>query len=230
MSISVIIAASGSGQRLGGHKPKQFQLLGGRPVLAHTLLAFERLDIIDEIIIAAPVEYTAHTWDITARYGFSKVREVVPGGANRAESIYAALKKLHKDTNIVLIHDGVRPFVSEETIKSVVRTAEIYGAAVAGIPLTDTIKEVSRTGHVVATPDRQRFWQVQTPQGFTYDMIKNAYAQGEKDDILVTATDDSILVERLGHGVKMVEGHPGNIKITTREDLLLSEMLLRSKN
>jgi len=227
MSIAVIIAASGSGQRLGGDKPKQFQPLGGKPVLAHSIRAFERLDIIDEIIIAAPAEFVTYTWDIAAQYGFLKVRKIVPGGANRARSVYAALQQL-TDTRIVLIHDGVRPFISEEIIKSVAHAADTHGAAVAGIPLTDTIKEVNETFQVVQTLDRQRFWRVQTPQGFTYDIIKKAYAQGEKEGILDSATDDSMLVERLGIAVQMAEGHPGNIKITTREDLLLGEILLRS--
>jgi len=227
MSIAVIIAAAGSGARLGGMKPKQFQLLGGRPVLAHTLEAFNRLDIIEEIIIAAPSEYIAHTWDIAARYGFNKVREIVPGGKNRAESVYAALKQLA--ANIVLIHDGARPFVSEELIKSIAQAAKHYGAAVVGIPLTDTIKEVNQQSQAVKTPDRQRFWCVQTPQGFTYEIISKAYAQGDKDGILESATDDSILVERIGATIQMVEGHPSNIKITTREDLLMGEIMLRSR-
>ena len=230
MSVAVIIAASGSGQRLGGDMPKQFQLLGDKPVLAHSVQAFDRLDIINEIIIAAPAEYVAHTWDITARYRFSKVRKVVPGGPSRAESIYAAFKQLSTDTGAVLIHDGVRPFVSEKIIMSVIQATDTHSAAVAGIPLTDTIKEINPACQVLQTPDRHRFWQVQTPQGFTYNVIKKAYEQGKADDILASVTDDSMLVERLGIAVQMVEGHPGNIKITTREDLLMSEIMLRSKS
>ena len=229
MSIAAIIAASGSGTRLGGNIPKQFQLLGNKPVLAHTLGVFNRLDIIDDIIVAVPADYTAHTQDIIFRYNFNKTHTIVPGGANRAVSVYAALKKLPPTTNIVLIHDGVRPFVSEALIHAVAKSASTHGAAIPGTPLTDTIKEVDATGLVTATPDRRRFWRVQTPQGFTHELIMKAYAQGERDDILAHATDDSMLVERLGIPVHMVEGDSSNIKITTREDLALSEALLPMK-
>jgi len=230
MSVAAIIVAGGSGSRFGGDKPKQFQMLGGRAVLAHTLEAFNRADIIDEITVAAPADYVAHTWGIVTRYGFGKVRDVVPGGVGRAMSVYKVLKLLPTTTEIVLVHDGVRPFVSEALIKSVAHSARLHGAGVAGVALTDTIKEVSGHGQVVETPDRRRYWRVQTPQGFTYDVIKRAYAQGEKDGILESVTDDSTLVERMGQRVQMVEGHSGNIKITTMEDLLLSEIILRSQS
>jgi len=230
MSIVAIITAAGSGRRLGGDKPKQFQILGGRPVLAHTLHVFEKLEIINEIIVTAPAEYVAHTKDMATRYGFNKLSEVVPGGENRAASVYSALNQLSETTDIVLIHDGVRPFVSEEVIRAVAAAGKDYGASAAGVPLTDTLKEVNEIAQVIETPDRQRFWRVQTPQGFTYGLIKKAYDQGEKDGILESATDDCMLVERLGHTVQMIEGHSGNIKITTREDLLYGEILLRLKN
>jgi len=259
MSVAVIIAASGSGTRLGGDMPKQFQMLGGKPVLAHTLEAFNRLDIINTIVIAAPAEYVIHTQEICTKYGYEKVLAVVPGGTNRAESVYAALKKLpanivnhdtdisahtrinnpkfsasHNNTvkdyaaGIVLIHDGVRPFVTDILIKAVVKSTHTHGAAIAGTVLTDTLKEADENGQVISTPSRERFWRTQTPQGFTYQLIMKAYAQGEKDGILPHVTDDSALVERLGVAVQMVEGHPSNIKITTREDMLLGEVLLRT--
>ncbi|MCL2362652.1 MAG: 2-C-methyl-D-erythritol 4-phosphate cytidylyltransferase [Defluviitaleaceae bacterium] len=222
MQVSVIIAAAGNGRRLGGDKPKQFQLLGGRPVLAHSLELFNRLAFIHEIYVAIPGDYISHTQEIISRYGITKVRKILPGGANRAESVNLALKQL-SNTDIVLIHDGARPFASEELIKTVVDVAASYGAAVAGIPLTDTIKETDDSGKVITTPDRSRFWQVQTPQGFTYDVITKAYTQG----CLSQVTDDSTLVENMGQAVQMVKSHPGNIKITTKEDLLLGELILR---
>ena len=237
MSVAVIIAASGSGTRLGGDVPKQFQLLAGKPVLAHTLGAFDRLDIVCEIIVAVPAGYEQHTWDMVAGQGFKKVRAVVPGGENRAASIYAALKELgggavnrgpaEDDPKVVLIHDGVRPFVSEAQIRAVAGAAKAHTAAISGTPLTDTLKEVDDNAQVLSTPDRKRYWRVQTPQGFTYDVIMRAYAQGEKDGIFPQATDDSMLVERLGIPVKMVEGDPGNIKITNPSDMALSEIFLK---
>ena len=226
MSAAVVIAASGSGLRFGSDIPKQFQKLGEMPVIARTIAAFDRLDIIQEIVVAAPADYVTHTYDIIARHKFSKVSMVVPGGTNRAASIYAALKQLQSGTGIVLIHDGVRPLVTEELIKAVAVAAETHGAAIAGTPLTDTIKKVIGDNQVESTPDRKHYWQVQTPQGFAYELIMKAYAQGEKDNILSQVTDDSALVERLGMPVFMVEGSTGNIKITTQEDLAISKILL----
>ena len=237
MWVTAIIAAGGSGKRLGGDIPKQFQLLAGRPVLAHTIGAFDRLDIIGGIVVAVPAGYRQHTSEIVAGQGFKKVRVVTEGGTNRAASIYAALKALqsgngHRETpggepGIVLIHDGVRPFVSETQIRAVAQAAKTHTAAISGTPLTDTLKEVSESAQVLSTPDRKRYWRVQTPQGFTYDVIMRAYAQGETDGILPQATDDSMLVERLGIPVRMVEGEPGNIKITTIEDMTLGEIFLK---
>jgi len=241
MSVSVIITAGGSGLRLGGRLPKQFQFLGGKPILARTINAFNRSEAVSDIIVAAPADYVTHANEIVDVYDFHKVRAVVAGGENRAASIYAALKMLPRDKSVdtymafktvpvVLVHDGVRPFVSEMLIRTVAEAARIHGAAIAGTPLTDTIKEVNEGSKVVSTPDRKRFWRVQTPQAFTYDLIMKAYAQGEKDGVLPHATDDSMLVERLGLQVTMVEGHPGNIKITTPEDMAFAEMLLRGND
>jgi len=218
---------------MGGDMPKQFQQLGGRPVLAHTMDAFNRADAVGRIVVTVPAEYVNHAWEIAKVNEFDKVKAVIAGGDSRAASIYAALKALPfmggTGQEVVLIHDGVRPFVSEDLIKAVARAARTHGAAIAGIPLTDTIKEVDRKSKVISTPDRSRYWRVQTPQGFTYDMLMKAYIQGEKDGILPQATDDSMLVERLGVPVTMVEGEPRNIKITTPEDMALGEALLRVK-
>jgi len=248
MQVSVIITASGSGLRMGGDVPKQFLLIGGKPVLAHTMDAFNRVSIVDKIVVTAPAEYVNHAWEIATAHKLNKVRAVIAGGASRAASIYAALKALpfvgtgtgpeklphsgdkpNSPPEIVLIHDGVRPFVSEELIKSVARATQAHGAAIVGTPITDTIKEVDKKLRITSTPDRSRLWRVQTPQGFTYDMIMKAYAQGEKDGIFPQATDDSMLVERLGKPVTMVEGDPGNIKITTPEDMAIGEVLLRNR-
>ncbi|MCL2528484.1 MAG: 2-C-methyl-D-erythritol 4-phosphate cytidylyltransferase [Defluviitaleaceae bacterium] len=229
MSVAVIIAASGKGTRLGGHMPKQFQQMGGKPVLAHTLETFNRLDIIGTIIIAAPAEYAAYTQEITAGYGCGKVQAIVPGGENRAVSVYAALKQLPVSTDIVLVHDGVRPFVTARLINAVAESASKHGAAIAGTILTDTLKEADENGQIIATPNREKYWRIQTPQGFTYKLIMEAYAKGEKDGVLGHVTDDSALVERLGVPVQIVEGHPGNIKITTKEDLWLGELLLQQE-
>ena len=223
MKIKVIIPAGGEGLRLGGDVPKQFQLLGGQPILKRTIAAFDGLDCIAEIAVAVPAGYISHVQS----YGFDKVGHIIEGGESRAKSVYAALKCLGHDTSVVLIHDGARPFVSPETIKAVADAACAFGAAIACAPVTDTIKEVDSTGRISATPNRSKLWRAQTPQGFTYDIITKAYAQGEKDDILDAATDDSILVERLGLPVYVVPAPAGNIKITTPEDMLIGEVLLK---
>jgi len=229
MQVSVIIAAAGSGQRLGGDMPKQFQLLGGKPLLAYALDVFNQLEIIDNIYVSVPTKYVNHTNKIANLYGFTKIKKIVPGGQNRAESIHAAIQQLN-NTDIVLIHDGARPFVSDKLIESVVQATKKYGAAVAGIPITDTIKKVDDDNKILTTLDRKILWQIQTPQGFTYEIIQKAYAKGQKDNILECVTDDSMLVERMGHKVQMVMGHSNNIKITTKEDLLLGEIILHQKN
>ncbi|MCL2572513.1 MAG: 2-C-methyl-D-erythritol 4-phosphate cytidylyltransferase [Defluviitaleaceae bacterium] len=221
MSVAVIIAASGSGLRLGGDIPKQFQMLGTKPILAHTISAFKQT-YVNEIIIAAPEDYVQYTQEIAPGC------TVVAGGENRATSVLKALKQLPATTEIVLIHDGVRPFVTPEVIKAVTKKAKTHKAAIAGIPLTDTIKEVDKAGRVTATPNRELIWRIQTPQGFEYPLIMEAYAQGESDGVLPYVTDDSTLVERLGTPVHMVNGHPSNIKITTQEDLLLGSLLSKS--
>lgn len=226
--------------RFGGNIPKQFQLIGDKPILAHTMAAFNNVDIVNKIIVTTPANYINHAWEIATAHNFSKVRAVIAGGSSRAASIYAALKALpfvdtgealpggtHSASDIVLIHDGVRPFASEALIRAVSDAAGKHGAAITGTPLTDTIKEVDSKSRVTSTPDRSRYWRVQTPQGFTYDTIMKAYAKAEKDGNLDQATDDSMLIERLGITVHMVTGETNNIKITTREDLAMCEVLLQ---
>lgn len=221
----MIVAASGHGTRLGGDMPKQFQMLAARPILAHTLGVFDSLEIVEDIVVAVPSGYLTHTHEMVARYGFNKVTDIVAGGASRGESIYSAIMRLPKSSRVVLVHDGVRPFVSAQLIKTVAEAAYTHGAAVAGLALTDTIKEVDDSDTVQSTPDRTRFWRVQTPQGFTYKLLRRAYDTGKNDNILGLVTDDSMLVERLGMPVKMVCGSHSNIKITTTDDLIYGEML-----
>jgi len=249
--IKVIIPASGIGTRFGSDTPKQFVALKGEPILKRTISAFQHLAIVDEIVVAVPQGYV----QTVIGYGFDKVRHVVEGGKDRASSVYAALKCLPIDTHIVLIHDGVRPFVTCALVQTVVKTVKQHGAAVACTPVTDTIKQSKKAApplskgsvagihslrnggvwgsaplepnhQIEATLDRTRLWRAQTPQGFTYNIIMKAYRQAEKDGILHQATDDSALVERLGIPVYIVPSSPRNIKITTAEDLMIAEAFL----
>jgi len=220
--IKVVIPASGIGARFGTNTPKQFLQLEGMDILQHTISAFETLNVVDEIAVAIPTGYT----HVVQAYGFNKVRHIVEGGTNRAESVFSALQALPKNTGIVLIHDGVRPFVTGKLVHDVVAAVKKYGAAIACTPVTNTIKQTNSNNIIEATPDRSQLWSAQTPQGFTYDIIIKAYEQGTKDGILHQVTDDSTLVERLGIPVYVAPGSSSNIKITTTEDMVIAKALL----
>jgi len=220
--IKVIIPASGVGLRFGASIPKQFLELKGQHILMRTISAFQNIDIIDEIAVAIPPGYTK----TIEEYNFDKVQHIVEGGQSRASSVYAALKMLSTDTKVVLIHDGVRPFVTEELVQAIVGAVKKHGAAIACAPVTDTIKQASHNGKIEATLDRNQLCSAQTPQGFTYDIIMQAYQQAEKSGILQKVTDDSSLVERLGIPVYAVPSNSKNIKITTAEDLIIAEAFL----
>ena len=212
----MIIAASGTGSRFGGSVPKQFQLLDGQPILKRTIQIFHELDYVSEIAVAIPSGWAAEV----EGYGFMKLRHIIEGGSSRAESVHKALTQLNlKDEDIVLVHDGVRPFVTPETIFAVAIAAAENQAAIAAAPATDTIKQSDKTGHITQTLDRAMLWHAQTPQGFTYSLLKTAYQKAETDGILAQATDDSALAERLGIKVKLIPSPATNRKITTSADI-----------
>jgi 2-C-methyl-D-erythritol 4-phosphate cytidylyltransferase len=196
-------------------------MLGDRSILSHTVHAFTGLDIISEIIVVLPASHV-HEWVLAD----SRVR-VMSGGANRQQSVYNALQQVNPQADVVLIHDGARPFVSERLIREVIREAMTGCAAIAGVPAVDTVKQADPQGWVLHTPERANLWNVQTPQGFPYKIILQAHEQAATDGI--TGTDDSMLVEfyKLTK-VKMVLGERRNIKITTPEDLLYAEALLHT--
>ncbi|MCL2372178.1 MAG: 2-C-methyl-D-erythritol 4-phosphate cytidylyltransferase [Defluviitaleaceae bacterium] len=217
MQATVIIAASGAGTRFGGSIPKQFQLLGGEPILKRTIEIFHQLEYIGEIAVAIPPGWAAQV----EGYGFAKLRHIIEGGSSRAESVHKTLTQLSlSDSQIVLIHDGVRPFVTPETIRAVAEAAAKYQAAIAAAPATDTIKQADETGKITKTLNRAELWHAQTPQGFTYGLLKTAYATAQADGILHLATDDSALVERLGVKVQLIPSPATNRKITTAADIL----------
>jgi 2-C-methyl-D-erythritol 4-phosphate cytidylyltransferase len=214
----VIITAAGAGCRYG--QLKQFLLLNGEPVISRTVSVFNSLDCINEIILVLPRSHI----DSFKPEG-DKITAVVSGGENRQQSVYVGLKAVNRKTDIVLVHDGVRPFVHERVIRAVIDTAAQGFAAVAGVRATDTIKQTDADNFVTATPNRETLWQVQTPQGFPYTLFKQAHEQAEKEGFL--GTDDSMLVEFFKLApVKIVEGDKRNIKITTPEDLFYGEMLI----
>ena len=223
--VGVVIAAGGKGFRLGRKIPKQFLLLLGKPVLQWTVAIFDTLPIVNEIVVVAPVGHVAHVKRIIARAGFRRVSAVVPGGAERQDSVRNGLSSFTRHPDIVLVHDAVRPLVTREVVRSVVRAAARYRAAVAGVPVKDTVKVEGRKSFYTRTLRRDRLWVVQTPQGFDYGLLLRAHklAQGAR----FVGTDESSLVERLGVPARIVLGDEMNFKITTKDDLERAKLLIR---
>lgn len=219
-----IIAASGAGTRMASDRPKQFLLLAGTPVIIHTLKVFEQCESIQEVIVVLPAAESAGFLSLAAKFGLRKVRRVVPGGVTRADSVKRGLLAIRAATaEIVVVHDGVRPFVTAEEIDAVVAAAKSDGAAILVAPVTDTIKQV-RDRFIVRTLDRGELRRALTPQCFRYELLRQAYQTADVADPSVT--DESVLVEKLGVPISVIDGNPRNIKITTVEDLAIAEVIL----
>jgi 2-C-methyl-D-erythritol 4-phosphate cytidylyltransferase len=219
-----IIAAAGQGSRMGGKRAKQFLELAGRPIIIHTIQAFEACEAIQEIIVVLPPADVRGFSAIARPYNLGKVRAVVPGGVTRASSVLHGLQALERqDKDIVAVHDGSRPLVTTAEITRTVQAAEVSGAAILAAPIVDTVKEV-RDGVVTATVPRNDLRRALTPQCFRYEILRQAYEQ--VDELDATLTDESSLVERLGMPVTVIEGSSRNIKVTRPEDLVLAEALL----
>lgn len=226
---TAIVLAAGSGKRMGTKVHKQYLLMGGKPVLYYSLRAFEDSKWIDEIILvcgAGEEDYCRK--EIVEKYGISKARKIIPGGAERYNSVWNGLKETKE--GYVYIHDGARPFVDEEIIERAYECVSEHHACVAGMPSKDTVKIADSGNIVTATPDRSSVWIVQTPQVFDTELIRKAYALlMEKDEISVT--DDAMVAEQmLGASVRLFYGSYENIKITTPEDLEIAEVFLKRKS
>jgi 2-C-methyl-D-erythritol 4-phosphate cytidylyltransferase len=213
-----VIVAAGESQRMGG-VDKVMALLDGKPVLARTVDVFQNCDSIDQIVIVLSEQNLEAGKRLVAGEGWTKVTDVCRGGQRRQDSVVAGLSRL-KDCHWVVIHDGVRPLVTEDLISRGLTEAEETGAAVAAVPVTETIKVVDSGRIVHQTLLRQNLWAVQTPQVFGYHIIAEAYRKAEGE-----ATDDASLVEQMGYKVKLYMGAYDNIKITTPDDLVLAEVL-----
>ena len=223
---TAIIAAAGCGTRMASDRPKQFLLLAGTPVIFHTLKPFEECESVQEVIVVLPAEESAGFLSLAGKYGVRKVTRVVPGGATRADSVKRGLLAIRSATaDIVVVHDGVRPFVTVDEIESTIAAAKTDGAAILVAPVTDTIKQISGE-RVFGTLDRVELRRALTPQCFRYELLKQAYQRADVNDPLLT--DESALIEQLGQPVSVVEGSAKNIKITTAEDLLLAEAFLKA--
>ncbi|MBE0415794.1 MAG: 2-C-methyl-D-erythritol 4-phosphate cytidylyltransferase [Dehalococcoidia bacterium] len=221
-SVGAIVVAAGTSRRMGG-VDKVFANLAGKPLLAHTVDVLQRCSSIDQVVIVLSEDKLEEGRRLVKEYRWSKVTQVCPGGARRQDSVREGLERL-SGCQWVVIHDGARPCLSVNLIEEGLKEARHSGAAIAAIPVTDTIKVVSPDTFIEETLPRQGLWAAQTPQVFRFDIINEAYrkAQGE-------ATDDATLVEQLGYTVKVYPGSDTNIKVTTPEDLLLAEAILKSK-
>ena len=218
-----VIVAAGNATRMGGID-KTTALLGGEPVIVHTVRAFQSCDAIKEIVVVTRSDLLMQISELC--HDFSKVRAVVVGGDNRVASVQNGLSALSSKARLVAVQDGARPLVSFEVIDRTVRAAHSYGAAAPGIPVKDTIKCV--TGGLIASmPERKSLQAVQTPQVFDTDILRGALKKAVKDGAEIT--DDCSAVERIGLRIRMVEGDERNIKITTPMDLKLAEMLLEDR-
>ena len=215
-----VIVAAGNATRMGGID-KTMALLGGEPVIVHTVRAFENCDAVKEIVVVTRSNLLIPVSDLCHK--FSKVTAVVVGGDNRVASVQNGLNALSSKVRLVAVQDGARPLISFEVIDRTIRAAHTYGAAVPGVPVKDTIKVVSG-GVVSSTPDRKSLWAVQTPQVFDFDLLRGALKKSVQKGWEIT--DDCSAVEMLGFRVRMVEGDERNIKITTPGDLKIAEMLL----
>lgn len=223
---TAIVLAAGSGKRMNTIVHKQYLLLDGKPILYYSLKAFEDSRVSEIVLVTGDGEEEYCQKEIIQKYGLQKVCHVVKGGKERYHSVYEGLKAVRK-TDYVLIHDGARPFIDKDIIERSIETVEKYQACVVGMPAKDTIKIVDELGFAAGTPDRERVWQVQTPQTFSYSLIMQAYEKlmaCNKRQV----TDDAMVLEQMtDQTVKLIEGSYRNIKITTPEDLLVAETYLK---
>jgi 2-C-methyl-D-erythritol 4-phosphate cytidylyltransferase len=235
MKVVVIIPAAGLGTRMAaqsgarsGQVTKQFAEIGGKPILLHTLEKFAEIPDVEDIYVAVRETEIERLSEFLATQKLRPRTHAVAGGDHRQHSVANALAKVKAHPNdVVLVHDAVRPFVDRETIEKVIETAARQGAAIAGVPAVDTVKQVERTANgaiITATVPRERVVMAQTPQGFRYELIKRAFDEAQADGFI--GTDEASLVERAGHQVAVVMGSPRNIKITTPADMELAEFYL----
>lgn len=221
----VIIVAAGTGSRMKKDINKQFIKLDNKEIIAYTIDKFYINNEIDDIVVVIKKDEEDYFKEnILEKYNFKNIK-IAYGGEERQDSVYNGIQKLDKNCEVVLVHDGARPFVTEEIINNSIQEAKKHNAVVVGVKVKDTIKVVGEEGSIVDTPNRKYLWSVQTPQVFKYDIITKAYENAYNENYY--GTDDAMLVEKIGYDVKMIEGSYDNIKITTQEDLNFGEQILR---
>jgi 2-C-methyl-D-erythritol 4-phosphate cytidylyltransferase len=225
MRTLAIVLAGGTGKRMGSSTSKQFLLLDNKPILVHTLQVFQECRPIDGIyLVVNHKDLPTIQEEILEAYHFSKILKLVIGGRLRQDSVRNGLEAIDEACDIVTIHDAARPFVSPAFIEKSIFLMEMFDAIIPAIPARDTIKAISKEGFVLKTLERDTLWHVQTPQTFKYELIMKAYREGMAKKLY--GFDDSAFIEHLGKKVKVIEGSPYNIKITTPEDLIMAKGIL----
>jgi 2-C-methyl-D-erythritol 4-phosphate cytidylyltransferase len=225
--VSAIIVAGGQGTRMEGNRRKQYLSLAGLPILTRTLTVFARCDAVKQIVLVVPggdIDFCRES--ILEPEGFSREIVLIPGGERRQDSVFNGLNAVDADCRIVVIHDGVRPFVQNEQLIECIEGARQTGACIMGVPAYETLKQVDASDQIIQTLTRDDVWLAQTPQAFRHDLIRKAHDRARLEGY--SATDDASLVERLGAAVKIIAGSRNNIKITVKEDLEMAGSILDS--
>ena len=213
---------------MGQGAPKQYRSLGGIPLLVYSLQTLQQVDSITDIVLSVPESDRDYCWNqIVAPFKLIKVTQIVAGGARRQDSVRQGIMAISDQPDIIVVHDGARPFVRRQVVEAVIVEAERIGASVAAYPMQDTLKRVNDRGMIEETLNREEIWQIQTPQAFRYDLLMNAHLQAQQEGWEVT--DDAALIEKMGNSVSVVKGNPWNLKITTPQDLIIGEALIKAR-
>lgn len=223
MKVTCIVAAGGSGTRMGASVNKLFLKIDEKPVIVHTLKTLQKCKEIDEIIISAKEDEIIKISELISVYSITKVKTIVKGGKTRGESVLSASCEISADTEIIMIHDGARPLVTDDILKETIKSASDFGAAACGVKPKCTLKSVD-DGFIKDTIDREKTVEIQTPQVFKKELFDKMYSQSI--DVINSATDDCILAEMSGVKIAITEGSYKNIKITTPGDIEIAELLL----
>lgn len=223
LKVTAIVPSAGRGTRFKSKRKKPFANLNRRPLLLYALKSLQSSPLIRNIVLVIDKRLLNGARRLVKRYSITKVKHIVEGGKTRSESVKKGLRCVDKDVYLVLIHDGVRPFLGKEVIKKTIAAASKFGASVSAVPVKATIKVSRKNSFVRYTPNRNSLWEVQTPQVFKRELIENAYKNRKRNK---SFTDDAALIENSGKRVKIVKGEYSNIKITTTEDIKIAEALL----
>lgn len=224
MKVVAIIPAAGTGTRMRASSPKQFLSLAGHPIIVHTLKKFAACRLIHRVIVPLRKPDLLQFQEVVEKEGLSRLVKLVPGGIHRQDSVYAGLKAVEENTDVVVVHDAVRPFVEISLIEAVIQEAESHGSAILALPCSDTVKQIEKN-LVETTLPRDKIVLVQTPQAFRYNILKEGFEKAAAENFY--ATDESCLIERLGYPVSVIRGSDMNIKITKPSDLPLAELYIK---